>query len=241
MKQYLQRFLWFSPFLLFIFGYLLTRSIFHVNSIKTPSITGLSLDSATKILSEKNLNLRILCEKEDKYLEEGTILNQTPIPDAKIKPNQALFVTITKKPNLTCPKVEGLTDKEAIEALNGLNLKYKAYHIESIYPIGYCFGQSPKNGLILENLQNSLMVLYISKKVKKMGILPNFKGKLIDEIKSLLEENRLNFKIFHQKGPIPEDHTCKNCLIVDQRPLAGSFIDIGNPPQIYLIANIQPE
>ena len=58
-------YLWLLPFLSFLCGYQLIRSLYTVNTLTTPSIIGKEIQDAIKILSDNNLNPRILTEKED--------------------------------------------------------------------------------------------------------------------------------------------------------------------------------
>ena len=57
--------LWLAPFICFLGGYFIVRSFFHVNTIPTPSVVGRSLHDAFTILSNHNLNIRLLTQKED--------------------------------------------------------------------------------------------------------------------------------------------------------------------------------
>ena len=94
----IRSFLWLTPFASFIFGYLLIALLHPQPIIKTPALIGKTLDQAILILSQANLNLRIVGQKEEAQLPEGTIISQTPAPGSSIKEHQALYVTIAKKP-----------------------------------------------------------------------------------------------------------------------------------------------
>ena len=66
------------------------------------------------------------------------------------------------------------------------------------------------------------MILYLSANNHKPFIWPDFRGRELDEAVSFLEQHEYSPKIIH--------NTQKNdgTFIIDQRPIAGSLIDLQN-------------
>lgn len=215
----LSRFLWLMPFASFIFGYLLVSFLHTQPVLHTPAITGKPLDQAVLILSESNLNIRVVGQKEETQLPEGTILSQTPAAGSTIKVQQALYVTIAKKPlPLAMPLLIGKSHAQAIAELEKLSLHAKIYHISSDQPEGTIIAQFPDQGF---STHEQSIILYAAKDPEKPIIMPSFKQRPLEQVISFLELNGITPTILHtQTTP---DHRCTNCVVVDQRPLAGTF------------------
>ena len=95
---FLKNYLWIVPFLSFILGYVVIQQIFYIPEITTPHLVGKQVHEILPLITQYNLNLRLIDHKEETALPEGIILNQTPAAGTLIKQNQPLFIVITKKP-----------------------------------------------------------------------------------------------------------------------------------------------
>jgi beta-lactam-binding protein with PASTA domain len=224
--------LWLMPFASFITGYLLISLVIKQPALQTPTLTGKTLDQAVLILSQSNLNIRIVGQKEDAQLPEGTILTQTPTPGSSIKEQQALYVTIAKKPvPLAMPHLLGKTETQAIAELETLSLHAKIYKIASDQPAHTVIAQSPEPGL---SANDHIIMLYIATDEQKPILMPNLKNRPLDEVLSFLELHGITPTILHT--PVAPDHRCTHCSVIDQRPLNGTFVkqEKGKPIQVQL-------
>ena len=61
----LKKYLWILPFLSFLLGYQFLSTLTTVHELKVPPLVGLSVTEAVKVLSDNNLNARIMAEKEE--------------------------------------------------------------------------------------------------------------------------------------------------------------------------------
>lgn len=216
---HIRSFLWLMPFASFIGGYLIVASLHRQPALQAPSIIGKTLDQAVLILSETNLNLRIVGQKEEAQLPEGTVLTQTPAAGSTIKEQQALYVTTAKKPiPLAMPNLIAKTQAQAQAELEALSLQPKIYHIASDQPIQTIIAQFPDAG---ESTHAQEIILYSATDAQKPLIMPNLKQRSLDEVISFLDLNGITPAISHV--PTTPDHQCTNCIIVDQRPLAGTI------------------
>lgn len=220
-----QKFLWVLPFVSFLCGYQLLRSLYTTGTLKTPTIVGKNLQDAVKILSDYNLNPRILAEKEDADLQAGTIITQTPSAGSSIKPNQPVFIVIATKTKQCTPDVVGKNKISAQEELKKCGLMSTIHPVESSYPTDYCIGQNPVGGEPLD-IRNP-MLIYSSSGKKKPVLMPQFKHRQIQEVITFLEQQGMSFHIIHTSS-CPDGQTCKTGLVIDQRPLPGSVISL-NP------------
>lgn len=219
----LTNFLWTLPFICFIGTYTLLTFIFTVPPIPAPALIGTQLPQAFSILSEHNLNPRILHEQVDDDVPAGTILGQTPLPGQKIKPYQQLFLTVSKKSEKTvAPLLIGKPYEKAIEQLSSLHIKHKMYELTSKKPTGTIIAQVPHAGTPLEH---SNMIVYVSQGNNKPILCPQFTGRSVKEITQFLEAYNSAPQLYHTHA-MPHGHVCTNCIVIDQQPLAGSILDL---------------
>lgn len=218
----LKSFLWIVPFISFITGYFILDRLFRSEELETPALIGLNMQHAITLLASKNLNLRFLASKEDGMLEPGTIISQSPNSGQKIKENQSVYVVVVTKPKqLNAPHCVGKPFNEIKSELETLKIRAKYCYLNSPYPNDMCFAQYPAHQQELD--QAHKMIIYISQGSFKPLIVPNFKGKSISEVTDFLATQSTKAEIFHYP-PMPE-HDC-NCIITDQRPMAGSIISV---------------
>lgn len=215
--------LWTLPFICFLGTYLTLSIIFSAPSITTPSLIGKQLPQAFKMLSDLNLNPRILREQVDNDVQIGTILSQIPAPGQKIKPHQQLFLTISKKAdNIIAPQLIGKLYKEITEQLKNTGIHHKAYYFANKKPKGTIIAQMPEAETALEH---NTMTLYVSQGSTKSVICPQFINRSVQEVKDFLAVYGLKVEIYH-KYPMPEWHVCTKCTVINQQPLAGSMLDL---------------
>jgi len=234
-KCFLSRFLWLAPFIFFLSGYFALDLFLHHSYTTTPNVIGYSLSEAISLISSQNLNVRVLSHKEDEYSKEETILSQNPSPTSSIRPQQTVFLIVS------CKKAQPKTpdcvkkDYEILKSeLVERNINHKVYYVQSNHPSGTCIAQTPKPGT---ELSSEYLILYISKKSNhSLVLLPSFKERSVEEVTNFLKNNKILFFLFHSY-PLEANHSCINCIVTEQKPLAGSFIDISNPPTVQLKVN----
>lgn len=91
-----------------------------------PSITGKTLEEATKILEEKGFEIVVQDSVYYDSLPPTVVIKQVPEPDAVVKVNRTLYVTINRivPPDVEMPNLVGLSFRnvEMILAANNLQL-----------------------------------------------------------------------------------------------------------------------
>lgn len=214
---------WSLPFISFFSGYILFFFLYTPQKLAMPSLIGKNIHEVAKILSNNQLNLRILKEKVDTLLPEGTIISQIPAPHQKIKAHQLVFCVVSALPPIAkAPYLIGKNIQEIEQALNAEGIIHKQYAFESIYPENYCFAQLPPPG---QKIKDNCVITYQSKGPSSLLLMPNFVGKKIKEIKSLLELHDIPVSLIHKNITGPA-HTCDECYVTEQKPLAGSFFTL---------------
>ncbi|MCK4650736.1 PASTA domain-containing protein [Candidatus Babeliales bacterium] len=194
--------------------------------IYTPNVIGKSLQSCIKILSKESLSLKLLHEKEDSDLTEGVILDQIPHPNQKIRPSQNIFVIVSKKPKaIQTPEFLGKNHKFITKNSSKNGIQLKIFWLKSLYPVGNCIAQYPNPE---QELVDGKMFVFLSVGNESLYVVPNFKDCFIRELLKKFENYNIKIDIFHTKI-IDDDHVCKDCKIVDQKPMPGSIVDLSKP------------
>lgn len=222
--------IWILPLICFFTSYYTLYYLFTPSVFAAPALIGKQLPEALQILSDNNINMRILSQKEDNDIQPGTIVSQAPIPHSSMRPHQSLFVVITKQAEQK--KAPSFLNKKTSECL-GLAQKEQV-HIKT-YKIPYllediCIGQLP---IPDQTLSENRITLYVSSQPSKPSLLPSFKNKTVKEVAEFLKENNLKYSVLHARQNDVQ-HDCSKCVIAQQKPLAGSLIDIKKPLTIQL-------
>ncbi len=217
----LTSYLWFAPFFCFCAGYYAMSMLCTVKTVETPCLVGKSLHEALNLLSSVNLNGKIVREKIDPDLPEGTIISQIPTTGTRIKINQSVYVGIVKKPSAKkVPNLLGKGKADIEELLASLSLKAHYYLIPGLGKGGACSAQHP---MAQKPLDGQEIVVYLCDTAPKPVIMPTLTGHTISEVKEFFAPYQIDLEVLHLNNT-PHDHTCENCSIIDQRPLAGSLI-----------------
>lgn len=228
---------WTLPFLSFLLGYYCLNRLYHISEMQTPSLVGKKLPEALSLLSAQQLNVRILTEKEEADLPEGTILSQTPLAHSAIKANQAVFCVISKKPlQQSAPDLIKKTKKECINIAQQKKIRIKEYCIASNAPTDLCIAQSPAPNTPLDAQG---MIIYLSAGNEKPIIFPSCIAKRMNEVSDFLEKQQLASRVSHTK-PVAADHVCSSCVVVDQRPLPGSIMKLNPQKPITVQLHVSP-
>jgi len=215
--------LWLVPFIGFLVGYNFTHYFFQRNDLVTPNVIGKNLQSAVALLSQQRLGVRLLAERDDTARPEGTILEQIPQADQKIRPNQSIFVTVSRRPT---PRVApDLSEKklpDIEEQIKKMGLDLKVIYLKSNYPKHSCVAQYPLAG---HELVTKKITVYLAHGNDQLSIMPDLSNKTLLELEDFFQKNNVEKSVFHAHE-VHETHTCGQCRIVDQSPAAGSIIDI---------------
>ncbi|MBA3954767.1 PASTA domain-containing protein [Candidatus Dependentiae bacterium] len=229
----LQSFLWMLPFICFLSGYQLLRVFTHREIIETPAVVGLHVADAIKIFSRFNLNTRILTEKEDSDLPEGIIISQAPAAGQKVKAHQSIYLVATRHPaKPQAPRLEGLTLSQAQAAAKQSDVRLKTAFIESNALQNKCFAQNVRPG---EELESKNILAYFSAGTTSIRILPDLKNRKVSEVLPFLKNYGIETVVAHANPSNADlEHTCTSCIVTEQRPLAGTLVDLKKPLKVHI-------
>ena len=119
-------------------------------------------------------------------------------------------------------KLLGLFHNDIVEFLKEQKIRFKSFFFESHHPEGFCIAQIPKPG---DELEPEGLTLYFATTQKTATLFPSFEGLPIDQVQSFLEDNGIKPQIFHTRS-VSKHHNCLHCTVKEQKPLAGSFINL---------------
>lgn len=214
----LKNYLWIAPFFSFMLGYSIMQQLVHTPEIITPHLVGKHIHEILPLITQYNLNLRLIDRKEDITLPEGIILNQTPAAGTAIKQNQPLFIVTTKKPlTAQAPRCIGMHIDKLTSLLQTMDIHPRIYYVSHPYPEKICFAQSPQPD---EFLENNKCILYISSGNNKPIIWPNFTGLPLHHVIEFLHNYNIEPHIINDS--VYND----NHMVIDQRPFAGTLLTL---------------
>jgi beta-lactam-binding protein with PASTA domain len=224
-KKQLKYFLWITPFFSFLIGYFFLYSFIRKKEIITPRFIGRKVQEGLLVASKCGLNVRVLREQEDVDLPAGIVIEQIPSPGQKIRPNQHIFVSVSKKPKIPkAPDVVGLKVSDITKQLSKLGVQHSSFFLSLPYPKETCIAQAPCVGSLLTKRK---LTTYISEGTTKLFIVPDLCGCDFDEVKEFLENEKVAVDVFYA-GKTKNKKNFAN-IVSDQKPMPGSIVDLNKP------------
>ena len=116
-------------FLVFLIGFLFLQSLSwftnHGAYLKVPEVKGQNVDNAIKILEAQGFDVVIQDSIYSDTLPRYTVIKQLPDPDVTVKVNRTVYLTINRAtpPEITIPKLEGLSFRFAFDLLRRNHLR----------------------------------------------------------------------------------------------------------------------
>ncbi len=222
--------IWLAPFLVFFSTYFALHLWFTSTAFPTPTITGMHLVQATKLLSEHHLHPEIIQIKEDKDIPAGTIIHQSPPAGRMIKEQQTVYIVMTEKPKQhKAPSCVGLSREQIKQIAHAFGLKPKFYTLPYPYLADHCFAQWPTGG---QEIKSKSIICYMAQEEDRLSILPSFKGTCLDEVKAFVEPYGMTIQT---NMPIEPR---KTYYIKDQQPKAGSIINLNEDQNMVLYLSL---
>lgn len=97
----------------------------HGKVVSVPSVKGLPYSEAVEKLKSENLVVELADSVYDTGTAPGTVLEQNPKVDTKVKPGRAVFLTINafSPKTVTIPALNDISLRQARSILEGLGIK----------------------------------------------------------------------------------------------------------------------
>ncbi|MBK9248976.1 MAG: PASTA domain-containing protein [Ignavibacteria bacterium] len=220
--------------ILFILTFLADKIILplivHSNStVKVPNVLGKSIDEARIMLGQSKLEVQGIREVANDKAPKGTIINQLPYPDAEVKEERRVYLTVSKgKEIVRVPTLIGKTLRDARVALLRLGLQ--------IGTTTYEFSETMQQDLVSEQSVpaggeaqfNEAISVVLSRGSESQITVPDLVNGTMDEAREKLLEAGL---ILGEVTDVHDD-TYMGETILNQNPAAGTIVPKNTPVRV---------
>lgn len=221
------------PFLFFLIGFMGTSFLMRREVFPTPRLVGMSVADAVVLLSDYQLNARVLEQKENADVAPGTVLSQIPQAGRQVKHGQQVFLVVTRKPaHIVAPAFVDLSSEKVKEIAREKALRLRIVELADTAPRGMVIAQFPSAGV---ELPDRMMTLYVSTgSGSSHSIMPSFVGKrALDVLTALCEQG-----ITVDEEPEELARGDDTRIVKEQRPLAGTLLTSLAPRKIRLLSGL---
>ncbi len=214
----------------------------HGVSYPVPNLTELTINEAIASVEANNLQLEILDSVFNKKFKPGTIIDQLPVANSKVKANRVVFVTINSlhPEEIILPKLTDISFRQAQVLIENCGL----------FTGEISYQPSEYNDLVLEVRQNSTKVLPGEKIIKGSSVdliigrskgnhktpLPNLIGFTIEETRATLADAKLNQGVLIYDDSIETKEDSLQARIWKQlpNPKFVSTVDLGSSVDLWI-------
>ncbi len=217
----------------------------HGISYPVPNLTGLSVEEAIAGTQSNQLRVEIIDSVYNKQYAPGTVVDQLPLANSKVKKNRTILLTINSlnPEKVVLPKLTDISFRQAQVLLenNGLFIGTVSYQ------------PSEYDDLVLEALQDSAKIESGDKIIKGSTIdlivgrskgnlktpLPNLTGFSIDDVQATLTAARLNQGVIIYDDTFETAEDSLNARVWKQFPNPEfiSEVELGSSVDIWLTAS----
>ncbi|MBA2250168.1 MAG: PASTA domain-containing protein [Chitinophagaceae bacterium] len=189
-------------FVFFLLIFLFLKSLgwltSHGSYLKVPAVKGKNVDEAVKLLEDRGFEVVIQDSVYFDSIPKFTVIKQLPDPDATVKANRTVFLTINRAlpPSIDMPKLEGLSFKFAVNMLERNHLRLGDTSYRADFMKGSVLEQQYNGARIAAGTPvpwGSKVELVIGAGLQDQRILvPDLLGMNFDAAKEILKEKGIN-------------------------------------------------
>ena len=209
-------------FILSIIGTIIYGKATKLKDVDVPNIVGIERSEAEKLITERNLIVGEVKEEYNSEVAAGYVISQDPAYKETYntvkEKTEVNFVVSLGIEETTVPKVVGMTEEEAIKALEEAKLKYEVKEESSKkVEAGYVIEQETEAEKKIN--AGDTVVIHVSTGVKKITV-PSVLGK--SEEDATKELKKAGFKVVTKTT---EDASKDNNTVVEQSIDAGTEVE----------------
>lgn len=220
----------------------------HGESIKVPDLRGMTLDKVEDYLESRNLRYAVVDSSYNKDLEPLAVIDQNPKPDATVKENRRIYLTVNAKnpPLVRVPDILYASLRNAEVQLQSVGLevgemKYVPDLAKNAVLDLRINGVSIKPGTDIA--KGTKIDLVLGNGIGNTTVnVPNLVGKTFLEAKLTLRGFNLNLGAVVKQGPISNEETA---YVIRQNPDPGTDgtrqITLGEPIDIFIQQGTAPQ
>ena len=197
----------------------------HGAYLQVPSVKGKNVNEAIRILQDKGFEVMIQDSVYYDSLPKGSIIKQLPDPNATVKSNRTVFLTVNRSvpPSVDMPKLEGLSLRFATHVLERNHLKLGDTIFQPNFMKGSVLEQQYNGNRIVPGSKvpwGSTISLIIGAGLgEQQMVVPNLVGKTVTEGKAILLEMGITLGSL-QGMPVTDT---ANAFIYKQTPTVLDF------------------
>jgi beta-lactam-binding protein with PASTA domain len=194
MRKLINFSLYFFVFILLglMFGYLTFKTLSFSRTVEMPNLYGKSLLESNKLLTNKDLYLKIEGEDYDSTVPPGVVIRQDVPAGKKVKERRAIKVVISKGPRVkSVPEIvnKTLADAESLLLQKGLKVREIMVHSDTVEK-DKIVAQKPGPD---EQASDTVTVLVSLGPYNKFYYCPDFRGMSAEQANDVIK--KLGMKI----------------------------------------------
>lgn len=213
----------------------------HGQALSVPSFIGLTVKEAEKLAELKDMRIKVIDSVFNaRGKKRGTIINQSPQRNFKVKENRRIFVTIKslRAEVIEMPDFNNLTSVQLKEDIKTYGLRieeliYKPSKYSNIVLEQHFNGKIIKPGVDIEKGSKITFVLGKSEDMKKSS-MPMLIGLTKDEAEQKILGEMFNVGAIVYDETIISREDSLNAKVNKQRPLARKASKSGEEVDIWL-------
>jgi len=214
----------------------------HGQALSVPDLTGLSIQEADSILEQRKLRYQIVDSVYYSLAEPGSIIDQSPSPEFKVKENRNIFLTINAfNPEIIfMPNVVGVSQRQAHAIIQTAGLKIgKQTYVPDI-AVNNVLQQKFMGNVIEEGdsiIKGSEVDLVLGRGLSnEKTAAPDLIGQLFDQAKVQITARYLNLGAVIYDGSFDDAEDSLAAFIWKQRPVFDEeiLINLGASIDIWL-------
>lgn len=213
----------------------------HGETIAVPSLKGLSISEMNHLLTENNLQFKILDSVYVESMKKGVVLYQNPAANDLVKENRTIYITTTKKipPEEMVPYVVDMSERAAISKLKSAGFEIKiSYtpHKSNFVLKQQIKGREIMIGEEIKARKGSVIELFVGSNSSNEEVsIPYLLYSTKEEAMAVLEASFLTIGVVNYKDCYTTEDSL-NATVYQQSPSENEteMITVGSPIDLWL-------
>lgn len=199
----------------------------HNNNLSVPNFTGFTLEEALNYATIRDLRIEVSDSVYLNEYERGTVVDQHPKPDFKVKKNRKIFLTMNavNPERVVMPDLVELTARQARARLESFGLKTGEISYEPDIGINIVLAQKINGMDILPGdsiIKGSAIDLILGKGLSdEVTVVPKLVGHKLDEAKIIASDMFLSIGAVVSDATLLTEEDKDSAQIFRQEPAPG--------------------
>jgi serine/threonine-protein kinase len=197
-------------------------NITNTETVKVPSISGLKVSEAEKIVSANTLILQVIDSQYSETIPIDCIISQSPEPETTVRSGSIVTAVISNgSSNVSVPDLTGKTIDSANQILKNINLYISDItEVENIATPGTILAQEPQPNTFLPPDSGVKVTVSIGTFI----VVPNLIGMNLEEAKNAINSSGL---VLYKVDVIDINANVSSQIVLYQYPMPGLKVRFG--------------